>query len=172
MIIAITGKPGSGKTTIVKEVVKRIGGVGFYTEEVRKEGKRIGFMAVTSWDEKTWIAKVGTAGEKKVGKYTVLVENFENKVVKKLISEMKKERLIYIDEIGKMEMLSNEFKKMVGDMLNMKKLFIVTVPVKNFNHLVRKVKEKATLIIDAWDYWDNKEKAVETIIQVIKSSSV
>lgn len=172
MIIAVTGKPGSGKTTIIKEIVKKIGGVGFYTEEVRKDGKRMGFVAVTSWGDKVWIARAGASGEKKVGKYTVLVQDFENKVVKRLMAEMKGEKLVYIDEIGKMEMLSIEFKKMVGDILNMEKLFIVTVPIKNFNYLVRKVKEKATLIIDAWQYWNNKEKAVEAIIQAVKSLNV
>jgi len=42
----ITGKPGSGKSTAVKEIVSRIAierCKGFYTEEIRKYGKRIGF---------------------------------------------------------------------------------------------------------------------------------
>ncbi|MCD6449631.1 MAG: hypothetical protein J7L34_03900 [Thermotogaceae bacterium] len=170
MIIAITGKPGSGKTSLIKRLIERIGGTGFYTEEVRDKGKRIGFVAVTSWGNKVWLAKAGAEGRKKVGKYTVFVEDFESKVVKKLTSEMKNENLVYIDEIGKMEMLSGEFKKMVGDILNMNKIFIVTVPEKNFHYLVRKVKEKAALLIDAWQFWDKKGEAVEKIVSVLRKS--
>ena len=48
--ILLTGRPRVGKTTIVKEVVKRLpGGVGgFYTEEIKERGQRQGFKIVTS----------------------------------------------------------------------------------------------------------------------------
>ena len=41
----MTGKPGVGKTTVIKKIIekykKNIG--GFYTEEIREKGHRVGF---------------------------------------------------------------------------------------------------------------------------------
>ncbi len=39
--IFLTGAPSSGKTTVIKKVIKRLGleANGFYTEEERVEGK-------------------------------------------------------------------------------------------------------------------------------------
>ncbi|MCD4764226.1 MAG: nucleoside-triphosphatase [Desulfobacterales bacterium] len=44
--IFLTGPPSSGKTTIIKKVIKKLGlpANGFYTEEERAYGKRIGFI--------------------------------------------------------------------------------------------------------------------------------
>lgn len=50
--ILITGKPGTGKSTLVSKLVdefkaKGVTLKGFWTKEVRKEGNRIGFDVVT-----------------------------------------------------------------------------------------------------------------------------
>ena len=50
MKIAITGSPRSGKTTLVKELLQYINAVGFYTEEVRRNGRRYGFDIITTWE--------------------------------------------------------------------------------------------------------------------------
>jgi nucleoside-triphosphatase len=44
--IFLTGPPSSGKTTIIKKVIKKLGlpANGFYTEEERASGKRLGFL--------------------------------------------------------------------------------------------------------------------------------
>ncbi|MCS7180330.1 MAG: AAA family ATPase, partial [bacterium] len=43
--ILITGLPGCGKTTLIKEIIKVINfeKVGFFTEEIREKGERVGF---------------------------------------------------------------------------------------------------------------------------------
>ncbi|MBA3016871.1 MAG: nucleoside-triphosphatase [Proteobacteria bacterium] len=45
----LTGPPSSGKTTIIKKVIKKLGlpASGFYTEEERVSGKRLGFLMKT-----------------------------------------------------------------------------------------------------------------------------
>ena len=47
--IFLTGPPSSGKTTIIKKVIKKLGlpANGFYTEEERADGKRLGFLMRT-----------------------------------------------------------------------------------------------------------------------------
>ncbi|MDR7439301.1 MAG: nucleoside-triphosphatase, partial [Armatimonadota bacterium] len=41
----LTGRPGVGKTTVVRAVVERLSARvgGFYTEEIREAGRRQGF---------------------------------------------------------------------------------------------------------------------------------
>ena len=49
MKILLTGPPGVGKTTLIKYLCEQLGNCsGFYTEEIREGGKRIGFNIVTS----------------------------------------------------------------------------------------------------------------------------
>ena len=53
MRILVTGAPGIGKTTVCNSIAHQLGSdvVGFYTEEVRFGGKRIGFDIVTLGSE-------------------------------------------------------------------------------------------------------------------------
>ena len=48
-VYLLTGKPGTGKTSLIKQVAAdlkdRAG--GFYTEEIRSQGFRLGFRLVT-----------------------------------------------------------------------------------------------------------------------------
>jgi nucleoside-triphosphatase len=48
-IVLLSGKPGCGKTTVVRKTVERlplpVG--GFYTREMRMAGRRLGFEIVT-----------------------------------------------------------------------------------------------------------------------------
>ena len=47
--LLLTGKPGTGKTALIKEALARtkVKGGGFYTEEIRTSGIRQGFKIVT-----------------------------------------------------------------------------------------------------------------------------
>ena len=44
--IFLTGAPSSGKTTVIKKIVRKLDfpACGFYTEEERLDGRRVGFM--------------------------------------------------------------------------------------------------------------------------------
>jgi nucleoside-triphosphatase len=51
--LLLTGRPGVGKTTVIKKVAEALGdrAGGFYTEEIRgAEGRRRGFQLVTLKD--------------------------------------------------------------------------------------------------------------------------
>jgi len=65
MRLFLTGSPGVGKTTLIRVVIARLEEVtcaGFYTEEKRQRGQRVGFRIVTlsgregplpRWEEKS-----------------------------------------------------------------------------------------------------------------------
>jgi len=113
MKILLTGGPGIGKTTIIKkwisEIYKEAG--GFYTEEIREKGKRIGFKIKTINGKEGILSKIGS-GKHNVGKYTVNIDIFEEIGVKALEDALKNKEVKYIviDEIGKMELFSEKFK--------------------------------------------------------------
>src|SRR5260370_35923739 len=69
--ILLTGRPGCGKTTLIKCVVnnlrRRAG--GFYTEEIRDGGTRAGFKIVTLDGEEVVFAHVDLQTPEHVGKY-------------------------------------------------------------------------------------------------------
>ncbi len=109
--ILLTGHPGVGKTTMLEKLVKRCSHLaltGFYTEEIREEGMRLGFRAVAMNGSSAVFAhrEFQTGPKHRVGKYGVKPEVLEALVLSHLSPERKAADLIIIDEIAKMELLS------------------------------------------------------------------
>jgi nucleoside-triphosphatase len=168
MLMVLTGKPGSGKTTSVEKIAERFGGVGFITREVRKNGRRVGFVIETSWKERLWLARADHDSKFRVGKYGVFVENVD-RVSEKLLSLLNVSQIVYVDEVGKMEMKSEKFQHLVEEILKSNITSILTIPVVDFHPLVKKIRKSADVIINTGDYWNKREELVDFILGVIKS---
>ena len=69
--ILLTSRPGCGKTTLIKRVVNKLPlpAGGFYTEEMREAGTRVGFKLVTLDREEAVFAHVDFKTGQRVGKY-------------------------------------------------------------------------------------------------------
>jgi len=125
--ILITGAPRIGKTTLIKEVIKKIAKenlCGFYTEEIREKDKRVGFVIKGIGNAEGILAHIDTKSNYKVGKYRVKIEDLEKIGVKEI---EKGNKLIIIDEIGKMELFSKRFKHAVTSALNSKSMVVGTI---------------------------------------------
>lgn len=111
--VLVTGPPGSGKTTLVRRAVGEVGvpAAGFYTEEVRSGGRRTGFALVTLDGRRATLASVDIRGPRRVSKYGVDIEALESVGVPAL--EDPQARVVVIDEIGKMELMSERFREAV-----------------------------------------------------------
>jgi nucleoside-triphosphatase len=125
--ILITGKPGVGKTTIIQKVIERLQVPygGFYTEEIREGGVRVGFRLRTMEGKEGIMAHVNSKSPHRVSKYGVEVSAFEDIAVPELDrvlqgyfppgsrGEHKGSALLVIDELGRMELFSRKFQEKV-----------------------------------------------------------
>lgn len=138
--ILLTGLPGCGKTTVVKRIVERLDAgkvAGFYTQEIRENGKRKGFRWARLDGEEGTLAHVEIKGLHRVGKYGVDVENFEKSIVPLLDAERADIELYVIDEIGKMECLSRLFVEAVDGLLKSERAVLATVAQKGGGFISR-----------------------------------
>ncbi len=165
MKIAVTGRPGIGKTTLcmrVYETLKTVKSVsGFVTREVREGGKRVGFKLVNLEDgSEAWLARAegvgcgdragggggvrggGVRGWARVGKYIVDVEALEGFLPTiNLNSE-----LIIIDEVGPMELKSRRFVEFVENVMK-KDSVLVTIHYRSKHWLVEKIRREFKLYV-------------------------
>ena len=111
--IFLTGRPGVGKTTLLVTVVQRLPEVagGFYTEELRDRGKRVGFKIRTLDGAESVLAHVHHKGPHRVGKYGVNVEAFEKTGVRSIEAALERPGAIVMDELGRMELFSEKFQR-------------------------------------------------------------
>jgi nucleoside-triphosphatase len=99
---------------------------GFYTEELREKGRRVGFQGVTL-DGRTFpLAHVRTPGPMRVGPYGVDLAGLES-VGLDALSPRDRRTLVVLDEIGKMECLSAAFKARVQRLLDDDTPLVATV---------------------------------------------
>jgi nucleoside-triphosphatase len=114
----------------VREVVKRLRGrvpmSGFYTEELREAGRRVGFQGVTIDGRSFELAHLRTGGPLRIGPYGVDLTGLESIGIDAL-SPPGARTLVVLDEIGKMECLSRAFKERVQRLLDDETPLVATV---------------------------------------------
>jgi nucleoside-triphosphatase len=130
--ILLTGRPGVGKTTLIKKLSDALGPfhpAGFYTDEIREGSVRKGFELVSLDGRKQILSHVDVKGLFRVGKYGVDIVGFEAflKVIDFLSPAV---GLIIVDEIGKMECLSDKFRTLLRKILNSDKSLIATIALR------------------------------------------
>jgi nucleoside-triphosphatase len=127
--ILLTGRPGCGKTTLIKRVVNNLprGAGGFYTEEIRDGGTRAGFKIVTLNGEEAVFAHVDFKTPHHVGKYGLDLSALERIGVGAVRQAIQARRLVVIDEIGPMEIRSPIFREAVNEALDSEVLVLATI---------------------------------------------
>lgn len=112
--LLLMGRPGVGKTTIIKQVAHALGqrAGGFYTEEIRGPGGRKGFRLITlpAGSAEAVMAHVDIRSRNRVGRYGVDVATLDAVGVTAIRQATQTREIVIIDEIGKMELFSGEFR--------------------------------------------------------------
>lgn len=142
--ILITGKPGCGKSTLIQKLRnefkdRKISGI--ITPEIRKGGQRYGFKIMDLSSQKEEImASVDIQSKQRVSKYYVDVHAVD-KIVDKFLDGAEKADLFIVDEIGKMEMHSERFKKIIIKIFNSNKPVIATIALSK-DPFIDKIKKR------------------------------
>ena len=141
--ILITGKPNCGKTTLIKEISEKLKPkiFGFYTEEIKEKEKRVGFKIKTLDKKEGILSHIRFKSKYQVGKYKVNLKNLEEIGVSTLEKAIKEKKIVLIDEIGKMELFSEKFKKIVLKALNSENKVLATIMLKK-NPFCDKIKKR------------------------------
>jgi len=77
--ILLTGPPGVGKTTVIRKIAALLSAEasGFYTEEKREGGRRVGFDIVTLNGRRAPLSHMEIPGKTRVGRYGVDIQSLE-----------------------------------------------------------------------------------------------
>jgi nucleoside-triphosphatase len=120
--ILLTGSPGSGKSTVLSAVVPRLraagwSAFGFWTPEIRRGRRREGFAIELLDGQRQLLASRDRPGPPRVGAYGVQVEAIDQLAVPELergVAATADGRIVLVmDEIGKMELCSDAFRRAV-----------------------------------------------------------
>jgi nucleoside-triphosphatase len=163
-VLLLTGRPGTGKTALIKEALNqtKIKSGGFYTEEIRTGGVRQGFKIVTLNGQKAILAHVNIQSPYQVSKYKVDIDSLERVGILALRQAMKESDLIIIDEIGKMELLSQQFKEVVVQAVDSGKRVLGTIMLNPhpFADQIKSRPEVRTLVVTR----ENRSKLLQDVL--------
>jgi nucleoside-triphosphatase len=117
MKILLTGEPGVGKSTLLNSVINAFQQKqGFLTSEIKVDGARTGFRMTASSGQSFVLSSVDSLSDVRVSRYGVNLKELESFIDK--LSPIEPDKLIYIDEIGQMQLYSDFYKKLITEYLN------------------------------------------------------
>jgi nucleoside-triphosphatase len=167
--VLLTGRPGSGKTTLIKRVVtnlaQRVG--GFYTEEMREAGVRVGFKLVTLDGAEVVFAHLDFKSPERIGKYQLDLGAVEAVGAKALREAVRGRRVVVIDEIGPMEIRSALFQDAVIEALDSGAPVLATIVARSlpFADAIKKRPDVTLMEIRP----DNRERLVSELADKFRS---
>jgi nucleoside-triphosphatase len=142
--LLLTGRPGCGKTTVVCRVIERLAGrrlAGFYTQEIRQHGNRLGFEAIGLGGGRCVLAHVSVRSKWRVGRYGVELDVFNALLRDELDRPSDAVDVFIIDEIGKMECCSEVFVQSAARVLSGPVPLLATIAARG-GGLISQVKDR------------------------------
>lgn len=152
-IVALTGRPGVGKTTAAVRAAELARGRGaavdgFYSREVRRGGEREGFELIDFLTgRRAVLASVKGEGIR-FGRYRVNVSALDSFVPEIISRALESEQVIVlIDEVGPMELFSPAFARSVERVLGSRNRAIITVHRSMAHPLMKRIVERPDALL-------------------------
>lgn len=146
----LTGRPGIGKTTVMRSVAEKVGNTrlfGFLTDEIREHGRRVGFRIQPFEGASGVLAHVRSRSPYRVGKYGVEVAELERVIERALPLLEMGEGIVLVDEIGKMECYSDQFVTAMRNVLDLRIPTVATVAMKG-SGFIAEVKRRPEILLE------------------------
>lgn len=165
--ILVTGPPRSGKSTLIEKVVQSITrpAIGFFTQELREEGRRVGFSITTLQGKTGVLAHQIIKSRFRVGKYGVNLEDLDQIAVPSMVPSAP-DQIVVVDEIGKMECFSLLFKETLLKVLSSDNLVIGSVAMKG-DRFIQSIKQRADVALVSISE-NSRDLALKLFLQEIR----
>ncbi|MFH1327810.1 MAG: NTPase [Candidatus Bathyarchaeota archaeon] len=145
-LIFLTGKPGTGKTTVLKETIVilkdkgyKIGGM--LSAEIRKGEGRVGFEILDILMENHGIlAHINQNEGPRLGKYRVNLKDLRDVGANAIRRALAEANVVVVDEVGPMELFSAEFKKAMEEAIEGEKPVLGTIHYKARDPLLEAIR--------------------------------
>lgn len=162
----ITGRPGSGKSTLVRSVLSALKAQGFtpgglITPEIRQSGQRVGFKLIdlTTRTERI-LAHVRQPAGPRIGRYRVSLENLEFMTELSLERALLQADFLVIDEIGPMEVFSSRFQTAVLNAFSSNKPLLATIHQRTTTGFIGELKRRPDVIL--WEITPENRETVKS----------
>jgi nucleoside-triphosphatase len=149
----ITGRPGSGKTSIIERAVallreRGLKAGGLYCPEIREGGVRLGFEIIDLMtNEARVLAHVNQPTGPQVSKYRVNVENVDVMSESAIARALAEADFVVIDEIAPMEVHSEGFRRAVRAALDSPKPLLAVIHQRTRAGFIGEVKTRSDIKI-------------------------
>ncbi len=164
--IFLTGAPSSGKTTVIRRVIESLGlaVTGFFTEEERRDGRRVGFRMRTLDGREGYLAHERIRSDFAVRRFGVDIGAIERLAVPSI--SPREGAVIILDEIGKMECFSPLFCEAAKKALDSPCVVVGTVTLGGHG-FIREVKERSDIeIIEVTP--QNRDALPVTVVEMVR----
>jgi len=171
--ILLTGRPGCGKTTLIRQIIERLSvpAGGFYTQEIRQPGegstggRRRGFEIITLDGRRGVLARVDLRSPRRVGKYGVNLPDLENLAASAVREAVAAGGLVIIDEIGPMEIASPAFRRAVLEALESPATVLGSIVQRStpFTDPIKRLPQVTLIEVRL----DNRQALAEKILQLL-----
>lgn len=110
-------------------------------------GRRRGFKIISLDGQEDMLASVDIVSNNKVSKYGVSIAAMERVGVPAIRDALDHKDIVVIDEIGRMELLSKQFRNVITQVLDSPKPVLGTVAIKSVNFAKKAGERQDTKII-------------------------
>ncbi len=163
--ILLTGMPKSGKSTMLERIISEQNNkMGLITKEVREDGERTGFEMFTHNEQSAILASIYFDSEIQVSKYGVKILSLD-KIIP-FVSEINSKDILYLDEIGRMQMHSESFKELATQYLDSENTTLATITMNYSDDFIKSVKERNDIILVEISP-ENRESKYEFVSKLI-----